>query len=205
MCWAILWTLLLCRPCKWGFIATRGTPLFTHSLLLYQLRVIWSCSPLRHLLRDGSHFLWFTRDPKGVNIHTRLVYSHHTVSIGLIQLIKVAAVNQLTDPGPLSFLLLVLFIGVLTVVDSVAGNVSRSTREAEPSMLCYICHIWTNSICVLHNCTATVRNCWSFLCVPLAKHCLYDLVFIHYYSQLRNVLAASVFTLCGQNNLCFWS
>lgn len=31
--------------------------------------------------------------------------------------------DQLTDPGPLSILMLILFIGMLTVVDCVVGNI----------------------------------------------------------------------------------
>lgn len=76
--------------------------------------------------------------PQGVNNYTHThtqVYRHYSASTGLIQLIKVAAINQLTDLGPLSILLFILFIGVLTVVDCVVGNVSRSGQEGEHAVL----------------------------------------------------------------------
>lgn len=68
--------------------------------------------------------------PRGVNNCTP-VYCHYAPSAGLIQLIKVAAANPLTDLEPLSILLLILFIGVPTVVDCAVGNVSRSGEEGE--------------------------------------------------------------------------
>ena len=73
--------------------------------------------------------------PQGVNNCTP-VSSHYMASTGLIQVIKVAAVNQLTDLGPLSILLLILFIGMLTAVDSVVGN-----QERKGSALCCSCHV----------------------------------------------------------------
>lgn len=39
--------------------------------------------------------------------------------------------NQLTDLGPLSIVVLILFIGMLTVVGCVVGDVSRSAEGRE--------------------------------------------------------------------------
>lgn len=61
--------------------------------------------------------------PRGVNNCTP-VYCHYTTSTDLIQLLKVASENPLTDLGLLAILLLILFTGMLIVVDCVVGNVS---------------------------------------------------------------------------------
>lgn len=111
------WTgVLCCRPCKWGFIVTQGyTPSCSFPPLSALCNLILLCTqapPPRQLTFPLIH----SEIPQGVNSYTP-VYSHHTASTGLILLIKLPAVNQLTDLGPLSILLFILFIGMLTVVD----------------------------------------------------------------------------------------
>lgn len=68
--------------------------------------------------------------PGGVNNCTP-VYSHYTTSTDLIQLLKVAAENPLTDLWLLAILLLILFTGMLIMVDCVVGNVSGLGKEGE--------------------------------------------------------------------------
>lgn len=114
--------------------------------------------------------------PQGVNNCT--VYSHYTASTGLIQLIKVVAVNQLTDLGPLSILLLILFIGMLAAVDCVVGTFSRSGKEGGAH--CALSATFRqNSVCVLLKCLPAVSHCLFFLCGLLACWRCYGLDFIN--------------------------
>lgn len=68
--------------------------------------------------------------PLGENNSTT-VYSHYEASTDLIQVIKVAAVNELTDLGTPPILLLILLTGMATLVDCAAGK-----RKGEYSVLC---------------------------------------------------------------------
>lgn len=76
--------------------------------------------------------------PLGENNCTT-VYSHYEASTDLIQVIKVAAVNELTDLETLPILLLILFTGMMTLVDRAVGKVSRSREKG--SILCCVCHV----------------------------------------------------------------
>ena len=95
-------------------LSHRGTPLSPPSLsaLCNLIPLCTRAPPPRRLTFPLIH----SEIPQGVNNYTP-VYSRHPESTGLIQVIKGAAVNQPTDLGPLSILLLILFIGMLTVVD----------------------------------------------------------------------------------------
>lgn len=91
------------------------------------------------------------------------VYSHCTASSGLNQLIKAAAVNQLTNQGPLDILLLRFLSffkffgwGCLLFWE---GFQIREEGDA-------LCHIYTNSLGVLHKCIG-VLCCWLSL---LSRH-----------------------------------
>lgn len=136
-----------------GLLSHRGTPLSFPPSLSALCNLILLCTqapPPRRLTFPLIH----SEIPQGVNNYT-LVYSHHTASPGLIQLIKVAAVNQLTDLGPLPILLLILFIGLPTVVDCVVGNVSRPGEEGERAVL-YLPHLDRFSLCVAQVHTSSI-------------------------------------------------
>lgn len=93
-----LWTLLL-RLVKEALLPHRVHPVYSFPLSLSARRVIWfrtRAPPLRGLMFPP----FLTVSPLGVNSHVP-VSSSHTVSTGLIQLIKVVAVNPVTHPGPL--------------------------------------------------------------------------------------------------------
>lgn len=72
--------------------------------------------------------------------------------------------NQLTDLGPLSILLLILFIGLLTEVDCVVGNVSRSGKDGERAVL-HLPRLDKFSLCVaqVHNSSISlsVLSLWA--------------------------------------------
>lgn len=125
MQWTTLWTLLLLQMrvyCHTGYTPFHSFPP-PLSASCNRIPLCARAPPPRQLTFPLIH----SKVPRGVNNCTP-VCSHYPTSTGLIQLIKVSAVNQLTDLGPLSILLLILFIGMLTVVDCVVGNVSRSGR-----------------------------------------------------------------------------
>lgn len=142
--------------------------------------------------------------PQGVNNCTP-VYCHYAASTGLIQLIKVAAANPLTDLGPLSILLLILFIGVPTVVDCVVGNVSRSGEEGEHAVLYLprldrfslrVAQVHTSSI------SLSVLSLWGSWHGSVARVWILSTAC---YSQLTNALSqrVSAFTRCGLQAVFF--
>lgn len=116
--------------------------------------------PLRQLTFPLIH----SEVPQGASNCTP-VYSHYTASAGLIQLIKVATVSQLTDLGPLSILMLILFIRMLTVVDCVVGNIFVIRQGG--GACCAASATFRQIQFVLLKCTAAVSHLF-FLCELLA-------------------------------------
>lgn len=93
--------------------------------------------------------------PLGVNNYAP-VSSSHTVSTGLIQLIKVAVVNPLTHLGPLCIPLLIYSLAYwLWLTVCVFGN------------LHCMCHSKTYLVGVLHKCTPAVFHCLFLQCVSV--------------------------------------
>lgn len=123
------------------------------------LILVWTqAPPLRQLTFPLIH----RELPRRPNNYAA-VYSHCTASSGLNQLIKAAAVNQLTNQGPLDILLLRFLSffkffgwGCLLFWE---GFQIREEGDA-------LCHIYTNSLGVLHKCIG-VLCCWLSL---LSRH-----------------------------------
>lgn len=148
--WYRRWSLIFCFSHNVRFVTDHYL-----NFVAFQLRVYYhtgytpfcffpsslsaSCNLI--LLRTGAppprqltFPLIHSKVPQGENNCTP-VYSHYMVFAGLIQLIKVATVNQLTDLGPYPFCCLFYSLAVITVVDCVVGNGLRSGKEGERSVL----------------------------------------------------------------------